>query len=220
MFDRIDNCAPGLPRYADGLSIAIDDPKFLRSGGEAKSSEFLQGRRVIGRRENFDDDLGRARQITFPNGIPSFASNECDIGRSKIILRKRPEWNFGLDVAQMFGLWSKQPYQARLQLYVRSFRPRQSDYLSPMKFLKGSGGGRQLAVLVHRHEHWFQCSCHRRIFSTIITLGISLTALVELESPLDEPPESDEPTASVCAPVRPRPHLNSGAIALREPDEE
>jgi hypothetical protein len=30
-----------------------------------------------------------------------------------------------------------------------------------MKFLNGSGRGRQLAVLVHRHEHWFQCSGYR-----------------------------------------------------------
>jgi hypothetical protein len=44
--------------------------------------------------------------------------------------------------------------------------------------------------------------------------------MVELETSQDESPDSDEPTAMVCAPLRPRPHLNSGAIALPEPDEE
>jgi hypothetical protein len=53
-----------------------------------------------------------------------------------------------------------------------------------------------------------------------------LTAMIELEdlrSELeflrDNRPGSDEPDAFVCAPLNPLPRLNSGAIALPEPDE-
>jgi hypothetical protein len=40
----------------------------------------------------------------------------------------------------------------------------------------------------------------------------------ELEFLRDGPDDSDEPFAMVCAPLKPVPHLNSGAIALPEPD--
>ena len=49
-----------------------------------------------------------------------------------------------------------------------------------------------------------------------------LTELEDLQNELaflrDDPPDPDEPFASVCAPLKPAPHLNSGAIALSEPD--
>ena len=45
-----------------------------------------------------------------------------------------------------------------------------------------------------------------------------LAALIELEAQPDESSNTDEPTGLVHAPVKPRPHLNSGAIALPEPD--
>jgi|HubBroStandDraft_1064217.scaffolds.fasta_scaffold356085_1 hypothetical protein len=41
----------------------------------------------------------------------------------------------------------------------------------------------------------------------------------ELKNLLDNPPDSEDWSASVCVPVRPPPHLNSGAIALPEPEE-
>jgi hypothetical protein len=41
----------------------------------------------------------------------------------------------------------------------------------------------------------------------------------ELEYLLDNPADSDEGTASVGAPRKPAPHLNSDAIALPEPEE-
>jgi hypothetical protein len=43
-------------------------------------------------------------------------------------------------------------------------------------------------------------------------------ALIELESMEDDSQDSDEPTEPVGAPLKPRPHLNSGAITLPEPD--
>jgi len=39
----------------------------------------------------------------------------------------------------------------------------------------------------------------------------------ELASLLENPPESDDWSASVSVPLKPPPHLNSGAIALPEP---
>jgi len=45
-----------------------------------------------------------------------------------------------------------------------------------------------------------------------------VAAMVELESLPDESSNADEPTDSVQAPVKPRPHLNSGAAILPEPD--
>ena len=35
----------------------------------------------------------------------------------------------------------------------------------------------------------------------------------------DDSSDDDEGDAHVGAPIRPRPHLNSGAVALEEPDE-
>jgi hypothetical protein len=43
-----------------------------------------------------------------------------------------------------------------------------------------------------------------------------VAAMVELEAVPDEPPNTDEPTDLVHAPVKPRPHLNSGTAALPE----
>ncbi len=40
----------------------------------------------------------------------------------------------------------------------------------------------------------------------------------ELEDLLENPPNSDDWSASVCAPLKPPPHLNSGANALPEPE--
>ena len=45
-----------------------------------------------------------------------------------------------------------------------------------------------------------------------------VAAMVELETLSDESSNTDEPTDSVHAPVKPRPHLNSGAAVLPEPD--
>ena len=42
----------------------------------------------------------------------------------------------------------------------------------------------------------------------------------EPETDLDEPIDPDEPLAMVCAALRPRPHLNSGAIALALPESD
>jgi hypothetical protein len=41
----------------------------------------------------------------------------------------------------------------------------------------------------------------------------------ELEYLRSEPSGWDEPDAFVGAPLKPRPHLNSGAVALPEPDD-
>ena len=45
-----------------------------------------------------------------------------------------------------------------------------------------------------------------------------VTAIVELETLSDESSNTDEPTDWVHAPVKPRPHLNSGAAVFPEPD--
>jgi hypothetical protein len=45
-----------------------------------------------------------------------------------------------------------------------------------------------------------------------------VAAMVELEALPDESSNTDEPTDLVHAPVKPRPHLNSGTAALPEPD--
>jgi hypothetical protein len=45
-----------------------------------------------------------------------------------------------------------------------------------------------------------------------------VAAMVELESQPDESSDTDDPTDRVHAPVKPRPHLNSGAAVLPEPD--
>jgi hypothetical protein len=42
----------------------------------------------------------------------------------------------------------------------------------------------------------------------------------EPETDLDEPTDPDEPFAMVCAALKPRPHLNSGAIALALPESD
>jgi len=44
-----------------------------------------------------------------------------------------------------------------------------------------------------------------------------VAAMVELESLPDDSSNSDEPTAPARAPIKPRPHSSSGAIALPEP---
>jgi hypothetical protein len=41
-----------------------------------------------------------------------------------------------------------------------------------------------------------------------------VAVMVELETLSDESSNTDEPTDSVHAPVKPRPHLNSGAASL------
>ena len=45
-----------------------------------------------------------------------------------------------------------------------------------------------------------------------------VAAMVELETLPDESSNADEPSDSVHAPVKPRPHLNSGAAVLPQPD--
>ena len=45
-----------------------------------------------------------------------------------------------------------------------------------------------------------------------------VAAMVELEMLSDESSNNDEPTDLVHAPLKPRPHLNSGASALPELD--
>ena len=40
------------------------------------------------------------------------------------------------------------------------------------------------------------------------------------QAELDEPTDPDEPFAMVCAALKPRPHLNSGAIALALPESD
>jgi hypothetical protein len=47
-----------------------------------------------------------------------------------------------------------------------------------------------------------------------------LTGMAELDDPDDDPSEFEEPGPLVCARLRPRPTLSSGAIALSEPDDE
>jgi hypothetical protein len=47
-----------------------------------------------------------------------------------------------------------------------------------------------------------------------------VAAMVELEDLADVPSDMDDSTGLVQAPVRPRPHLNSGMAALPEPEEE
>jgi hypothetical protein len=51
------------------------------------------------------------------------------------------------------------------------------------------------------------------------TFGRYLRAVRRSGTRKKQEPEPDEPDAPVGAPVKPRPHLNSGAIALPEPDE-
>jgi hypothetical protein len=54
----------------------------------------------------------------------------------------------------------------------------------------------------------------------------AVSALVELEDlhnelkALGDAPDSGEPDAFLCAPLTPLPHLNSGSIALPEPEVE
>ena len=43
--------------------------------------------------------------------------------------------------------------------------------------------------------------------------------LLRQEISIDDSPDSGAPDASNAAPLKPRPHLNSGAVALPEPDE-
>ena len=45
-----------------------------------------------------------------------------------------------------------------------------------------------------------------------------VAVMVELETLPDESSNTDEPTDWVHTPVKPRPHLNSGAAVLPEPD--
>jgi hypothetical protein len=53
----------------------------------------------------------------------------------------------------------------------------------------------------------------------LITPMVELTELQnELEFLRSEPSGSDEPDVMVGVPRKPRPHLNSGAVALPEPD--
>jgi hypothetical protein len=47
----------------------------------------------------------------------------------------------------------------------------------------------------------------------------SFTPMVESDPAEDDSSDFDEPTALVCAALRPRPHAGAGAIALPEPDD-
>jgi hypothetical protein len=47
----------------------------------------------------------------------------------------------------------------------------------------------------------------------------SLTPTVQSDPADGDSSDFDEPTALVCATLRPRPHAGAGAIALQEPDD-
>jgi hypothetical protein len=47
----------------------------------------------------------------------------------------------------------------------------------------------------------------------------SLTPAVESDPPNSDSSDFDEPTAMVCAALKPRPRAGAGAIALPEPDD-
>jgi hypothetical protein len=56
------------------------------------------------------------------------------------------------------------------------------------------------------------------IFGRLHGMFRRLIAAQTWPSGADEP-DDDDGDAAVCAPIRPRPHLNSGAVALDEPDD-
>ena len=84
--------------------------------------------------------------------------------------------------------------------------------------------GRQLAV---KKQIETRTATMQRLARTTsadsISLAMAQDELKDLERELkalvDDESDSPEPDAMVRVPLRPRPHLNSGAIALVEPDD-